>query len=147
MADVSSKPPNVLIYSGRNDADNKIFNSVKQTLLQVLNLHSYAVYRLHEQHIVSHPWMDNTALLVFGNHDSIPASIQKEFVNYLRSGGNILSLCSPFTFQVVKHPWEDRYNPFIASIEISYPGVQQEPPNVTALCEPFYFEGEHLFRW
>ena len=140
---VSSKPPNVLIYSGSSDTDDRTFQSVKQALLQVLNVHSYAIYRLHEQHVSTHPWMDNTALLVLGNSDSIPASVQKDFVKFLRNGGSILGLCSRFTCQTIKHPWDDRYQPFVASIEVNHQQLfQGEPQNFSALCDPFYFEGE-----
>lgn len=140
---VSSKPPNVLIYSGSNDADDKTFNSLKQTLLQVLNLHNYAIYKLHKQHVNTHPWMDNTALLVLGNNDSISASVQKDFMTYLTCGGKILSLCSSFTCQVKKLPCKDQYQPFTACFEVNHPGLfQGQPLNFSAVCEPFYFEGD-----
>jgi len=143
MSAVSSKPPNVLIYSGSSDTDDRTFQSVKQALLQVLNVHSYAIYRLHEQHVSTHPWMDNTALLVLGNSDSIPTSVQKDFVKFLRNGGSILGLCSRFTCQTIKHPWDDRYQPFVASIEVNHQQLfQGEPQDFSALCDPFYFEGD-----
>ena len=85
----------------------------------------------------THPWRDNTALLVLGNNDSVSATMQKHFIKYLRNGGKILSLCSPFTFQVVKHPWDGRFEPFTASVEINHPlrGESQ----IVSICEPFYF--------
>lgn len=140
---VSSKPPNILIYSGSSDSHNKTFNTLKQTLLQVINLHSYAIYKLHEKHVNTHPWMDNTTLLVLGNNDSMSASVQKDFIKYLTGGGKILSLCSSFTCNVKKLPWDDKYCPFPASVEVKHPEFfQGEPQNLSALCEPFYFEGE-----
>lgn len=146
MNDVSLKPPNVLIYCGRRDADNKIFSCVKETLLQVLNLHSYSIYCLHETQVNTQPWMENTALLVIAHHDSPPSQpiIQKQFVQYLRSGGKILSLCSSFTFHSVKYPWEDKFKPFITSVQLSHPGCRhQTSENVWVVCEPFYFKGDH----
>lgn len=143
VEDVSSKPPNILIYSGSSDTHNKTFNALKQTLLQVINLHSYAIYKLHEKHVNTHPWMDNTTLLVLGNNDSMSASVQKDFIKYLTGGGKILSLCSSFTCNVKKLPWDDKYCPFPASFEVKHPEFfQGEPQNLSALCEPFYFEGD-----
>ena len=111
--------------------------------MQVINLHSYAIYKLHEKHVNTHPWMDNTTLLVLGNNDSMSASVQKDFIKYLTGGGKILSLCSSFTCNVKKLPWDDKYCPFPASVEVNHPECfQGEPQNLSALCEPFYFEGE-----
>lgn len=87
--------------------------------------------------------MDNTTLLVLGNNDSMSASVQKDFIKYLTGGGKILSLCSSFTCNVKKLPWDDKYCPFPASVEVKHPEFfQGEPQNLSALCEPFYFEGE-----
>ena len=128
MRGVPTKPPNVLIYSGSKDAESKVFNHVKETLLQVLNLHSYSIYHLHEKQVPSQPWMENTALLVIGDHDLPSERTQFQFLKYLRSGGKILSLCSSFTVQsVVKHPWEEKLTQFVTSVEITAPGCSQKP--------------------
>lgn len=142
MVAASSKPPNVLIYTGTNDTDDKRFSAVKQALTQVLNLHSYVIYRLHEQHVTTQPWIENTALLVLGNNDPVSSKLQQAFVKYLGSGGQILGLRSPFTCQVVKKPWDDQYKPFSTSIRVNHPErLLGESQQFTALCEPFYFEG------
>ena len=145
MRGVPTKPPNVLIYSGSEDAKSKVFNHVKETLLQVLHLHSYSIYHLHEKQVHSQPWMENTALLVIGDHDLQSERTQFQFLKYLRSGGKILSLCSSFTVQsVVKHPWEEKLTQFVTSVEITDPGCSQKPDkSVCILCDPFYFKGEH----
>ncbi|XP_078375574.1 biotin--protein ligase-like [Oculina patagonica] len=143
IATISSKPPNILIYTGCNDADDKKFSIVKQALTQVLNLHSYVIYRLHEQQVTSHPWIENTALLVLGNNDPISSKVQQAFVKYLRGGGQILGLCGPFTCQVIKKPWDDHFQPFIASVKVNHQELlQEESQQFSALCEPFYFEGD-----
>ena len=142
MATISSKPPNILIYSGCNDTGEKKFSVVKQALAQVLNLHSYVIYRLTEQQVTSHPWIENTALLVLGNNDPVSSKVQQAFAKYLKSGGQILGLCSPFTCQAIKKPWDEQFTPFIASIKVCHPELlQQEPQQFSALCEPYYFEG------
>lgn len=142
IATPSSKPPNVLIYTGKKDSDNKTFSVVKQALLQVLNLHSYVIYRLYEQQVTSHPWIENTALLVLGNNDPVSSKVQQAFVEYLRGGGQIFGLCSPFTCQVIKKPWDEQLKPFIASVKVNHPELPLgESPKFLALCEPFYFEG------
>ena len=138
MVTASSKPPNVLIYTGTKDSDNKKFSVVKQALAQVLNLHSYVIYRLYEQQITSHPWIENTALLVLGNSDPVSSKVQQVFVEYLRGGGQVFGLCSPFTCQVIKKPWDEQFKPFIASVKVNHPEQAQK---FLALCEPFYFEG------
>lgn len=138
----SSKPPNVLIYTGSKDDDNKKFSVVKQGLAQVLNLHSYVIYRLYEQQVTSHPWIENTALLVLGNNDPVSSKVQQAFVKYLRGGGQILGLCSPFTCQVIKKPWNEQFKPFAASIKVNRLYLPHgESQKFLALCEPFYFEG------
>ena len=139
---LSSKPPNVLIYTGSKDSDNKKFNVVKQALVQVLNLHSYVIYRLYEQQVTSHPWIENTALLVLGNNDPISSKVQQTFVEYLRSGGQIFGLCSPFTCQVVKKPWYEQFKPFVASVNMNCPDLPYgKSQKFLALCERYYFEG------
>ena len=145
VTDVPTKPPNVLIYSGSKDAKSKVFNHVKETLLQVINLHSYSIYHLHEKQVHSQPWMENTALLVIGDQDLPSERIQFQFLKYLRSGGKILSLCSSFTVHsVVKHPWEEKLTQFVTSVEVTDPVCSQKPEkSVCILCDPFYFRGEH----
>lgn len=145
MRGVPTKPPNILIYSGSEDAKSKVFNHVKETLLQVLNLHSYSIYHLHEKQVHSQPWMENTALLVIGDHDLPSERTQFQFLKYLRSGGKILSMCSSFTVQsVVKHPWEEKLTQFVTSVEITDPGCSQKPDkSVCILCDPFYFKGDY----
>jgi len=139
----SSKPPNVLIYSGMKDSDNKRFSVVKQALAQVLNLHSYVIYRLHEQQVTSHPWIENTALLVLGNNDPISSKVQQAFVEYLRGGGQIFGLCSPFMCQVTKKSWDGQFKPFIASVKVNHPELPYGDSKIfLALCEPYYFEGK-----
>ena len=142
VATLSSKPPNVLIYTGTKDSDNKKFNVVKQALAQVLNLHSYVIYRLYEQQVSSHPWIENTALLVLGDNDPISSKVQETFVEYLRGGGQIFGLCSPFTCQVIKKPWYEQFKPFIASFNVNCPALPYgKSQKFMALCEPYYFEG------
>ena len=142
MATTSSKPPNILIYTGTHDPEDTRFTEVKKALTQVVNLHSYVLYRLHEQQVTTHPWIENTALLVLGNSDPISSKLQQAFVKYLKSGGHILSLCSPFMCQVIKKPLEEHLKPFVASIRVNQEVVQGKTQKFSALCQPYYFEGE-----
>ena len=142
LATPSSKPPNVLIYTGTKDSDNKKFSVVKQALAQVLNFNSYVIYRLHEQQVTSHPWIENTALLVLGNNDPVSSKFQETLVEYIRGGGQIFGLCSSFTRQVIKKPWDEQLKPFIASVKMCHPELPDgESQKFLALCEPYYFEG------
>jgi len=138
----SSKPPNVLIYTGMKDGDNEKFSVVKQALAQVLNLHSYVIYRLYEQQVTSHPWIENTALLVLGNNDPVSSKVQQAFFEYLRGGGLIFGLCSPFTCHVIKKSWHEQFKPFIASVKVNHLELPYgDSKKFLALCEPYYFEG------
>ncbi|XP_015759957.1 PREDICTED: biotin--protein ligase-like [Acropora digitifera] len=95
MRGVPTKPPNVLIYSGSEDAKRKVFNLVKETLLQVLHLHSYSIYHLHEKQVHSQPWMENTALLVIGDHD-----LPSERTHLEQSGTHVFILKGDYTVLV-----------------------------------------------
>lgn len=142
MATISSKPPNILIYTGSHDAHDKKFSVIKQALSQVLDLHSYVVYRLYEQQVTSHPWIENTALLVLGNNDPVSSKVQQAFVQYLRKGGRILGLRSPFTCRVIRKPCDEQFKPYFASVKVTHPELlQTESQEFSAFCEPFYFEG------
>lgn len=142
MTSKSSKPPNILIYTGTYDTEGRRFTEVKRALSQVINLHSYVIYRIYEQQLTTHPWVENTALLVLGNSDSVSSKVQEVFLKYLKCGGQILSLCSPFTCQVVKKPLDEYQEPFIGSFRTNQEVVSEVKLHFSALCQPYYFEGE-----
>ncbi|XP_022803242.1 biotin--protein ligase-like [Stylophora pistillata] len=142
MTTKSSKPPNILIYTGNSDTEGRRFTEVKKALSQVINLHSYVMYRIYEQQITTHPWVENTALLVLGNSDSMSSKVRQVFVKYLESGGQILSLCSPFMCQVVKKPLDKHLKPFIGSFRVNQEVLPDAIQDFSALCQPYYFEGE-----
>ena len=145
MTTKSSKPPNILIYTGTYDTEGRRFNEVKRALSQVINLHSYVMYRIYEQQLTTHPWVENTALLVLGNSDSVSSKVQEVFLKYLKCGGQILSLCSPFTCQVVKKPLDENQEPFIGSFRTNQEVVSEVKLHFSALCQPYYFEGERFW--
>lgn len=144
MTTKSSKPPNILIYTGTYDTEGRRFIEVKRALSQVINLHSYVIYRIYEQQLTTHPWVENTALLVLGNSDSVSSKVQEVFLKYLKCGGQILSLCSPFTCQVVKKPLDEYQEPFIGSFRTNQEVVSEVKLHFSALCQPYYFEGERF---
>lgn len=144
MTTKSSKPPNILIYTGTYDTEGRRFTEVKRALSQVINLHSYVIYRIYEQQLTTHPWVENTALLVLGNSDSVSSKVQEVFLKYLNCGGQILSLCSPFTCQVVQKPLDEYQEPFIGSFRTNQEVVSEVKLHFSALCQPYYFEGERF---
>ena len=137
------KPPNVLIYTGPDDTDKKKYSSLKRALTQVLKLHSYAIYRLDDKIITTHPWIENTALLVLEHDNTISQPVQEIFIKYVRGGGKLLSLNSSFILQVIKKQWSEKGIAFPASVEIVYPKFHEKrSQHLTAICQPFYFEGD-----
>ena len=148
MANGQFKPPNVLIYTGPDDTDQEQYNSLKRALAQVLNLQSYVVYRLHEHKITTHPWIENTALLVLGPHDdTLPQSVQEVFLQYVRGGGKLLGISGSFAIQVIKKQWGEKDKPFPVLAEVGNSVLDEEQSrHLMAICDPYYFEGDYYCR-
>lgn len=120
-------PPNILI-STENEQE---FGKVKASILNLLGKNSYTVYRLDLNDPTSHSlWMKNCVLLI-----TIENLIEDEvldrndkllvFINYLNSGGNILSLPSE-SFKKID------------SDQIAFSGVKSE-----YYKEPYFFETDY----
>lgn len=94
-----SKPPNVLVYTGKIDSVRK-FLKVKNTLEQCLDMDCYIIYHLKHEDIDSSPWVENTTLLIIATKKSY-ADSNKAFMEYFMFGGRILSLGSGFDSELV----------------------------------------------
>ncbi|XP_069058637.1 biotin--protein ligase isoform X2 [Pleurodeles waltl] len=97
-ANLSGKPPNVLVYMGSDPIVTETrFQNVKSVLLECIDAESYVIYPLPEDQVLKAPWADNTLMLVINTEESISKDVHKEFMTYLSEGGKIFSLSSSFT--------------------------------------------------
>ncbi|KAK7907074.1 hypothetical protein WMY93_015686 [Mugilogobius chulae] len=94
-ADMSSKPPNVLVYTGDSQAR---FQSVQAVLSKCIDTDSYMIYQLSTQQALSDPWLDSCRLLVVAEgaqpDGTLWAHLQTRFLTYLSAGGRVLGLAS-----------------------------------------------------
>ncbi|XP_050404110.1 biotin--protein ligase [Patella vulgata] len=90
------KPPNILVFTGINDADER-YLEIKDLLEQCINRDAYTIYHLKQDQLLSTPWMDNVALLVLACKDAAKNTDSDDiFCNFFQKGGNILSFGSSF---------------------------------------------------
>uniref|UniRef100_A0A1A8DHD6 Holocarboxylase synthetase (Biotin-(Proprionyl-Coenzyme A-carboxylase (ATP-hydrolysing)) ligase) n=1 Tax=Nothobranchius kadleci TaxID=1051664 RepID=A0A1A8DHD6_NOTKA len=86
-----NKTPNVLVYTG---SCQERFQTIKQLLLECINVENNIIYPLLPQQALSDPWLDNTRLLVLAEEDSLTPELQTRFLTYLSQGGKVLGLGS-----------------------------------------------------
>ena len=133
------KPPNVLLYTGVRDTGDKKYGQLKDSLLKSLHKDNYVVYRLEEAHVLTQPWVENTQLLVVAGGCEITETVYGLFMDYLREGGRILSLCSGFCLEVEQKPSAETCQPHITAIN-THPDVVCQAKSLEVLCEPFFYE-------
>jgi hypothetical protein len=143
----TTKPPNVLVYTGTGDAERKNFERIKDELLNVLNRDSYVIYQVDDQQVLEHPWSKNSVLLLIDYNQTIEKPIIREFKQYLDDGGNILGLScgnnqnmSGLLQGIVAKPFglnssED------CPVEIRTDRLDFQKDQIDVSCEPFFFEG------
>lgn len=88
----SCKPPNILVYTGKQESVGK-FENMKAILEQCLDTDCYVIYQLRHDNINTTPWIDNTCLLVLACKD-LYTSVNRTFVKYFNSGGKIIAFGS-----------------------------------------------------
>ncbi|KAJ8026735.1 Biotin--protein ligase [Holothuria leucospilota] len=93
-SDLSLKPPNILIYSGDSPNATQIFESALKALEGVLDRDKYVVYQLKQNELLTHPWAENTALLVtVGLHQKTLSKEEFEIINdFVVVGGKLLNV-------------------------------------------------------
>ncbi|XP_053297434.1 biotin--protein ligase isoform X1 [Pleuronectes platessa] len=89
--DCNNKPPNVLVYT---DGCQERFQTVCQVLSECIDMENHVIYHLQPQQALSHPWMDNTRLLVVAEEEALTPQLQTRFLTYLSQGGRVLGLTS-----------------------------------------------------
>ncbi|XP_059207036.1 biotin--protein ligase isoform X2 [Centropristis striata] len=89
--DCSSKPPNILLYTGGCD---ERFQAVRQLLSECISMENNIMYPLLPQQALSDPWLDNTRLLVLAEKETLSPELQTRFLTYLSQGGRVLGLAS-----------------------------------------------------
>lgn len=88
---VTAKPPNVIIY-----AEDQRKDEVMNFLLQNIAVDSYAIYHINTDQVLKDPWQDNVALLVIAHENVIKPDVVKTFIDFVESGGTLISLYSDF---------------------------------------------------
>ncbi len=83
-----SKPPNVLVYTGKKDA-TRHFEAVKSVLQHCLNCDRYAIYQLKHEQVHTTPWAQNAVLLVVSSERAYDGAAE-EFVKFFQSGGSVI---------------------------------------------------------
>nr|XP_019962192.1 PREDICTED: biotin--protein ligase [Paralichthys olivaceus] len=89
--DCNNKPPNVLVYT---DGCQERFQTVCQVLSECINMENHVIYHLQPQQALSHPWLENTMLLVVAEEEALTPQLQTCFLTYLSQGGRVLGLAS-----------------------------------------------------
>ncbi|KAL3883228.1 hypothetical protein ACJMK2_029516 [Sinanodonta woodiana] len=111
-----TKPPNVLVYTGKKDSVRK-FENVKSVLEQCLNTDCYVIYHLNNDQVYTTPWDENTALLVIAT-TNLSQDTGDIFHRYYQRGGKVLSLGnSTFDSLFLGHK---ELRPNMGIVELSY---------------------------
>ena len=134
-----TKPPNILLYTGKDDVGDKKCSHLRACLQRILDKDSYALYRLKEEQVLSQPWPDNTALLVVAACSDISISTSQIFLSYLKQGGRVLSLCSGFHAELEKIFSSDSKELSIVSVETTAE-VFDRVVLVDLICEPYFYK-------
>lgn len=97
VSDVDSgfnpKPPNVLVFTGGSEDR---YGAVSQLLSECIDMENNIIYHLLPAQALTHPWLDNTRLLVLAEEQPLTSQLRGRFLQYLRQGGRILGLSSTF---------------------------------------------------
>ena len=84
------KPPNIVIFSERNDSMQKW----KYLLDKVLSREMYVIYKLPKCEFIKSYWMSNVSLLVIDQVENLSADDKEQFDNYMMAGGSAFLHCS-----------------------------------------------------
>uniref|UniRef100_A0A8C4R699 BPL/LPL catalytic domain-containing protein n=4 Tax=Eptatretus burgeri TaxID=7764 RepID=A0A8C4R699_EPTBU len=96
----SCKPPNVLVYTGKEtkEADDR-FTIIARALGQCLKPNSYTIYRMRHKMLTKDPWPAHTRLLVLASTEQLEEPELREHVfEYLVHNGRVLALCCSFSY-------------------------------------------------
>ncbi|XP_046849014.1 biotin--protein ligase-like [Xenia sp. Carnegie-2017] len=89
---MSTRPPNVLIYTGKGKNSSAAFQNLKDFFGRCLNRDKYVLYQLKEESILREPWQENTEVLIVVSDLSInlEESHEKSFEKFFRQEGKLL---------------------------------------------------------
>ena len=86
----SGRPPNILIYTGKNDKNSETFIKTKEVVTQCLAQDKYVIYQLKDESVLEEPWKENTELLILASDHILEKSYENTFDNYIKDGGKLL---------------------------------------------------------
>ncbi|XP_019617084.1 PREDICTED: biotin--protein ligase-like [Branchiostoma belcheri] len=106
LTKLQAKPPNILVYTGSKDSqtERNKFEQVREFLQQCLGPDHYIIYRLKHDQVLSHPWAENTILLVAATQEQFEDSVNQKFEKFVEDGGRLLSFCSHFNMGLDVQP-------------------------------------------
>lgn len=94
---LQTKPPNVLVLSGRQWGKNAVFSTIKDRLTACLDGQRYAVYPLSPEDAITTPWKENCLLLLIPSilePETFTDSLLHQLGAYIEGGGALLSMHS-----------------------------------------------------
>ena len=86
----SGRPPNILIYTGKDEHNSDKFQKTKELLQQCLHQDKYVIYQLKHDLVLQEPWKENTELLLLTSDHVLDKSRVDAFEIYIRDGGKLL---------------------------------------------------------
>lgn len=133
----TSKPPNILVYSGKKDSTRK-FQNIKSVFQQCLNTDCYILYHLKHDQVASEPWADNCALLVV-SCDNLYDRVDSAFLQFIEQGGKVISFGSSLDSDFVPRK-ELRTHPDISVVDFEH------WKKVTLLCGRYCYLPEESVK-
>ena len=86
----TSKPPNILVVTGRRDS----ISQWRHVLWNALSRESYVIYELERQDLGNGLWKPYTSLLILDHIEELDRAQKVSVENYLYEGGKALCHCS-----------------------------------------------------
>ena len=93
----SGRPPNILIYTGKDEQNPDRFQKTKEILQQCLHPDKYVIYQLKHDLVLQEPWKENTELLVLTSNQILDKSHVDAFNIYIKDGGKLLNFSKFYT--------------------------------------------------
>ena len=91
------RPPNILIYTGKDDQNCEKFQKTKELLKQCLHQDKYVIYQLKHDSVLQEPWTENTELLILTSDHILDKPHEDVFDNYIKDGGKLLGFSNFYT--------------------------------------------------
>jgi len=145
LSSFTTKPPNILVYTGTVDKEAN-FDTVRDQLCNVVSPDSYTVYSLDDHKVLEHPWSKNSVLLIIYSKIQIKDDIMNEFKLYVQNGGCILSVGRGgrhLVDGVESREFELHQLSNTCKIDVETESLNVQEREFEVDCEPFYYSGKY----